>query len=143
MEPSAIVGLCGSCIGIAYRAGKLAHDIHDLRHKFKDVDISLLSVKSQASAIQAVTEILSRWLDNPQVQVDGSLQLQLASILDACEFLLGFIQEHVSKATQSQQKLGFRSRSKYLWNESSLNGYRDMLQTQVQTLQLILQCIQL
>ncbi|OCK96512.1 uncharacterized protein K441DRAFT_695011 [Cenococcum geophilum 1.58] len=143
MEPSAIVGLCGSCIGITYRAGKLAHDIHDLRHKFKDVDISLLSVKSQASAIQAVTEILSRWLDNPQVQVDGSLQLQLASILDACEFLLGFIQEHVSKATQSQQKLGFRSRTKYLWNESSLNGYRDMLQIQVQALQLILQCIQL
>ena len=143
MEPASIVALCGSCFGIAIRAGKLGYDINVLRNRFNTAETQLQFLRIQVSAVKTTTETLARWLDGQQPSADESLRIQLSDTLEACEQLLGLIEEHVFKATHSQQKLGFRSKTKYLWNENSLNGYKDMLQTQVQVLQLILQCLQL
>lgn len=143
MEPASIFGLCASCVGVAYKAGKLVHDIHELCIKFKGVEVSLQFLKTEISAVKIATETISRSLDLPHVKVHKSLQSQLADTLDACGDLLALIQEHVSKATQTRRTIGFRSKINYLWTESSLNEYRSILQTQVQALQLILQCLQL
>jgi hypothetical protein len=144
MDPATIVGLVASCMTICVKAGKLSRDLKDLRTRFKNVEHAITIVSAQVAAISASTSRLSYWLESSSSSHEyGRIVSEFTPVLESCDALLALVQEHVTNVKGTSDSLIFRSRLKHMWNESTLQRYREDLGSQVQALSLMIQCIRL
>ena len=148
MDPVSVVGLVGSCVTIIARAGAVATDIHDLTVRFKNVAKNVNLITVQLSTFKAAIVLLSSCLERRvTVLVDQEdLIVELRSSLDACTAIISCVQEQVAKVAAKSGSTGnfsFMTKTKHLWNESSVSDCVRMLEVQVQALSFLIQVLQL
>jgi len=148
MDPVTLLGVVASSLQIAQFIGTTIQNLHTLRGKFQDADVTIRLVIGQLSTIKAAIIQIREWAefnfdDSPKETafVDG-----LNVALDGCKAAMDVLSEEVDDliagigitAGTVPITLRIRARVKVVWSEDSMKAHQDRLYGQVQALQLLL-----
>jgi hypothetical protein len=141
MDPVSVIGLVGTCMTITVRTTTVVSELHTLKTKYKNLEQSVGLFVVQISALRSAATRLSVWIQDSSDTLSKDEQLDLHHSLAACETLIELLHGYVSKV--SKAKFSFVSRTKYLWDESTIRECQSVLGSQVQALGFHLQILQL
>lgn len=148
MDPVTAIGLLSGAFQIAQYIKDTVGALNHLFGKFKDADLTILSLISELKTIRSAITQLHEWASynvrdstEPDEYVEG---LEVA--LDGCRAVMEVLSDEVSALTRgamlSDTGVGFRTRVKVVWSEDSMKVHQERLRAQVQALQLLLQACQ-
>lgn len=148
MDPVSILGLITTAGTIANAITKTIRDLSDLRAQYTDADLRVRLLIKELSTIKSSLTQINDWahfLDTTNNQAELRDALQVA--LDGVELAMGALAEEVQKlvpdpSATSRVDMGFRARTKYVWNEVTMKEHENRLRAQVSALQLLLQAAQ-
>jgi hypothetical protein len=149
MDPATLLGVVASSIQIAQFIGATIQNLHTLKGKFQDADVTIRLIIGQLSTIKAAIIQIHEWAefnfdDSPKEEkfLDG-----LNVALDGCRAAMDALSEEVEGLITGTGNtttgvlptaLGIRARLKAVWSEDSMKAHQDRLYGQVQALQLLL-----
>ncbi|KAI9689697.1 MAG: hypothetical protein M1820_010067 [Bogoriella megaspora] len=145
MDPVTIAGLIGSVVGIGDVVTRSIKRLSRLKNKFRDAPLLLSTLIGQLCTIQAALEQLSFWADKDyrRDRRYEKLAVQVGSALDCFRSLILSLQWRLDRFEgDAEHEIGLGRRMKFVWNESELTEYFDLLDRQVNALNLLLQAIQ-
>jgi hypothetical protein len=126
--------------------GSTIKGLNDIRSKFVDADHSIKSLISQLSLIKSALILLDDWTKNGLVISPSQNELVdvLSVGIDGCKEIVDALAEEVAKivGTVHAENLGFRARTKLMWNEDAMNQHLDRLYRQVGALQFLITAVQ-
>jgi len=148
MDPVTLVGVVASSIQIAQFIGGTIQNLHTLKGKFQEADITIRSLINQLSTVKAAVQQISEWAefnfdDSPKekaftdglnVALDGCKEAMDVLSAEVDDLMVGI----VAPAVGIPATLGMRARAKAVWNENSMKTHQERLFLQVQALQLLL-----
>lgn len=148
MDPASILGLITTAGTIASAITRTIRDLSDLRSQYTDADIRVRLLIKELSTIKSSLTQINDWahfLDTSNNQAELRDALQVA--LDGVELAMGALAEEVQKlvsdpSATSRVDMGFRQRTRYVWNEDTMKEHENRLRAQVSALQLLLQAAQ-
>ncbi|RHZ72801.1 hypothetical protein CDV55_108496 [Aspergillus turcosus] len=131
--------------GIWDLAGKSLKHLFSLQRKLKDSGFHLQIISSQIVAVNAAITHIQSWLDTYTADtcLANGVAEDLKLSLNGCSSLLAIFSEQVADLDSGHDALSWTDRVKFVWNETELKNYRDMLRDQVQALSLLLQVVKL
>ncbi|KAL8687748.1 MAG: hypothetical protein Q9218_006172 [Villophora microphyllina] len=148
MDPVSILGLIATAGTIANAITKTIRDLSQLRDQYTDADVRVRLLIKELSTVKSSLTQINDWahfLDTSNNQVELRDALQVA--LDGVELAMGALAEEVQKSVPDQSSssrvdMGFRARTRYIWNEATMKEHENRLRAQVSALQLLLQAAQ-
>lgn len=150
MDPISAIGVISASLSIVTTIGNTMKGLAELRNKFISADQSVRSLITQLSTIKAALNLIHDWAENDLVV--SPTQSEFVDVLDVaidgCRETMDALAEEVanlvgsSAATSAAEKIGFKTRTRYVWNEGTMMGYRDRLQSQVTALQFLVTAVQ-
>ncbi|KAI9854826.1 MAG: hypothetical protein M1813_000842 [Trichoglossum hirsutum] len=115
--------------------------LHHLRGKFVKADQDIHSLISDLYTIKAALAIIKDWAENDLVVLPSQTELvgDLTTAIYSCREAMGFLAEDVTNMVGDlgAEDVGFRARTRYVWNESTMKKHQDRLQIQVALLQFL------
>jgi len=141
MDPASIVGLVGTCAGIAAKTVSVAKDIDDFVQSYRTADKSVARLAASLRRFQAAIQQLGKLLDSSSALDDG-FKREIKSSLEDCTVILEDLSGRVQgitagAATPSMPKsLSFSSKFKLLWNQGALAEEENRLERSLQTVML-------
>ena len=148
MDPVSILGLIATAGTIAGTITATIKDLSELRGQYADANVRIRLLIGELSTIKSSLNQINDWahfLDetHKQVELRDALQISLDGVELAMEALAEEIRALVQNDSPSSRvELGFRSKTKYAWNESHMKEHENRLRAQVSALQLLLQAAQ-
>lgn len=142
MEPASAIALVNTCLSITIRIATISKQVWTLKEKYKHMERNIILFETQLSALSTAAKGLSGWLEGPVTQ-DEQVRTELERSLVACETVILLIMEYLAKAQAQANKMNLWSKTKFLWDESTIAKYEGMLRGQVQALSLLLQVLAL
>ncbi|KAI4103194.1 MAG: hypothetical protein L6R37_003948 [Teloschistes peruensis] len=148
MDPVSILGLITTAGTIASAITRTIRDLSDLRAQYTDADLRVRLLIKELSTIKSSLTQINDWahfLDTTDNQAELRDALQVA--LDGVELAMGALAEEVQKlvpdpSATSRVDMGYRQRTRYVWNEDTMKEHENRLRAQVSALQLLLQAAQ-
>lgn len=150
MDPISAIGVISASLSIVTTIGNTLKGLADLRNKFISADQSVRSLITHLSTIKAALNLIHDWAENDLVV--SPTQSEFVDVLDVaiggCRETMDALAEEVanlvgsSAATSDAEKFGFKTRTRYVWNEGTMMGYQDRLQSQVTALQFLVTAVQ-
>ena len=141
-------------IGLLSTAGTLATTItytikslSDLRDQYRDADLRIRLLIGELSTVKSALNQINDWthyLDDTHRQADVVDGLKVS--LEGCKLAMDALADEVQllvgiRPPRSTSAPGFRTKTKYAWNESSLQEHENRLRAQIAALQLLLQAV--
>ncbi|KAL8731710.1 MAG: hypothetical protein Q9181_004209 [Wetmoreana brouardii] len=148
MDPVSILGLIASAGTIASAITNTIRDLSGLRRQYTDADVRVRLLIKELSTIKSSLTQINDWahfLDttNNQAELRDALQVALDGVELAMEALAEEVRGLVHDTSETSRiDLGFRAKTKYLWNEENMTEHENRLRAQVSALQLLLQASQ-
>ncbi|KAL8705101.1 MAG: hypothetical protein Q9201_001784 [Fulgogasparrea decipioides] len=136
MEPVSILGLIASAGTIASAITNTIRDLSELRRQYTDADVRVRLLIKELSTIKSSLTQINDWahfLDTTNNQAELRDALQVA--LDGVELAMEALAEEVRALVQdtsatSRVELGFRAKTKYVWNEENMTEHENRLRAQ-------------
>jgi hypothetical protein len=148
MDPATLLGVVASSIQIAQLIGATIQNLHTLKGKFQDADVTIRLISGQLSTIKAAIIQIHEWaefnFDDSPKEEKFSDGLNVA--LDGCRAAMDALSEEVEELITGTGNTtgvlptapGIRARLKVVWSEDSMKAHQDRLYGQVQALQILL-----
>jgi len=144
MDPASVLSLVSSCISITHRATATIIDLHTLRDKYQRVAQTVDILIGKLNSTKAATDTLSSWLSTEAAlrTLSGCVKDAFDSSLGPCQTALEGIQQHVAYVKNpTSTNVTFRGRVRHLWDEATVKEHVQNLDSQIITLNLLLQVI--
>ena len=118
--------------------------LNDIAAKYKYAKLTIMSLVQVLDTIQLAWSQISEWCQSyePDATGDGEVFLQRLQKSLECGVLIMDALQGDLKPYQTNT-LGFRQRSKVVWNEDTLRGHQDRVSHQAMAMTCLLQAIQL
>ncbi|KAL6714181.1 hypothetical protein ACLMJK_008676 [Lecanora helva] len=147
MEPITIFGLLSTAGTLASTISLTIRNLSELRAQYKDADVRIRLLIGELSTVKAALTQINDWthcLDDTHRQADVVEGLRVS--LEGCQLAMDALAEEVRSLMGgdlgTSVNPGFRTRTRYVWNESSLKEHEGRLHAQIAALQLLLQAVQ-
>lgn len=146
MDPVSIIGLLSSAGTIATAITVTIKSLSDLRGKYQDADVGIRLLISELSTVKSALNQINDWthyLDDTHRQADVVEALTVS--LEGCQLAIDALAEEVRsllRGAMPDSSLGFRTRTRYAWGQSSLNEHENRMRAQIAALQLLLKAVQ-
>ncbi|KAK4690365.1 hypothetical protein P7C71_g6406, partial [Lecanoromycetidae sp. Uapishka_2] len=141
MDPASIFALVEGAGGLALKSASLAKSIKDLASKYQQTRLTIISLVQGLDTIQLAWSRIEKWSqryaeglsfknsDDTIEDADFFQRLEIsldcgAMIMEALE------QDLLTYKSHGLQTLGFRKRTKALWNETTLRIHQDRINSQ-------------
>ena len=142
MDPISVFGVTSAAIQVITTIGSTVKGLAEIRNKFIAADQSIRSLISQLSSIKSALSIIHDWIDNDLVvsPTQSDFVDALSAAIEGCSETMDVLSEEVANLVGSAaaENIGFRTRTRFVWNESSMKDHQDRLQSQVAALQFLL-----
>jgi hypothetical protein len=146
MDPVSILGLLSSAGTIATAIAVTIKTLSDLRGQYQDADVRIRLLIGELSTVKSALSQINDWahyLDDTHRQADVVEALQVS--LEGCQLAIDALSEEVKsllKGATPDSSLGFRTRTRYVWGQSSLIEHENRMRAQTAALQLLLKAVQ-
>lgn len=140
MEPISIIGAVGAMANIIDVVTRSIKHMSELRDRWKNADLTLLSLASQLTALRGALSKIQAWMETG---LDGDPHHQLIMDLDVsikcCQLLAGKIEALVEDLSHDFDKpREFSSIVKQVFNVKSIDDVQKLLDQQTNALTLLL-----
>jgi hypothetical protein len=147
MDPCTVLGAVSSALSIVTLIGCTVKQLSELRGRYAEADQSIRLVVTQLSTIKSALSIIHEWAENDLVVSPKQADLvgALSVAMDGCKVAMGALAEEVEGMvgkSMPTDTLGFKARTKYIWNESAMKEHQGRLQSQVMALQFLVVAVQ-
>lgn len=150
MDPCSAIGVISASLSIVTTIGSTVKGLADLRNKFISADQSIRSLITHLSTVKAALNLIHDWAENDLVvsPTQGEFVDVLDVAINGCRETMDALAEEVadlvgsSAASSAAEKIGFRTRTKFVWNEGTMAGHQNRLQSQVAALQFLVTAMQ-
>lgn len=147
MDPISIIGLLATAGNIATTITCTIKSLSDLRDQIKEADVRIRLLIGELSTIKSALSQINDWthyLDDTHKQADVIAGLKVS--LEGCQLAMDALAEEVrllvgNATPETTLKSGMRTRTKYAWNESTIQQHENRLYAQMAALQLLLQAV--
>lgn len=146
MDPCSVIGVVSASISIVTTIGSTVKGLSELRSKFTEADQSIRLLITELSTIKSALGLIYDWADNGLVISPTQVELvdALDIAIDGCKEAMDALAEEVAHLVGSAaaEIIGFRIRTRYLWNEGTMKEHQGRLRSQVTALQFLVAAIQ-
>ena len=145
MDPISAIGLIESSLGLALQFGSAAKALHDVAGKYKNAGLSIKSLAQNLDILQLSWTQIVNWFqersEEESLDDDVCLTKRLEGFLETGDLVMGALQHDLQ--AYNIDHLGFSRRSKFIWNEPTLQGHQSRIRDQALSMSLFLQAVNL
>lgn len=150
-DPASIISIISGSAGLALQCGKVINGLHDLSERYRFVNLTISSMSSGLETVQwawrRIESLLQEWKQDDRVREEdvSEIYAQLHRSLKGGSLVLSALEEDLKpyKNKVNLAELGFRSKTKVLWNERTLKDHQDRIRDQVNSMNLLINVMQL
>lgn len=153
MDPVTAVGLVASVLQVTSTCVKAVHALDHLRHRFNAAPSSIEALYSESTVVSASLSHLSELFhrsDNSLVNVlraKPELSSALNRALSGCNAVYESLNQDLQKiwasSGDSNEKIGIRRRTSFLWRQDVFKGYLAQIHGHQNALTLLIQGLQM
>ncbi|KAH8730904.1 hypothetical protein GQ44DRAFT_823047 [Phaeosphaeriaceae sp. PMI808] len=145
MDPASIISIAGAAGSLAFKCGTIVQRLHSLTERYKQAELTILSVIQGCRTIELAWSRIERWAANSLYSFDDYEELgdRLQLSIYAGQLFMAELEKNLASLEDTPKYSTLRRRAKILWNESMLRVHQDRIQRQVCVLTLLLELIQL
>lgn len=138
-EVLGIIGSIGAVVNIIDATSKLIATINDLRARWNDADLTLLSLASQLKAFRAALRRIEEWMETSDPDVHHQLLMDLDDTLSCCATLINRLETISAKWSPSiGQGTNSNTRRDIVFNGKGLDNVLILVERQTNALTLLL-----
>lgn len=138
-EALAVLGGLGSIFSIVDGISKVIGMISDLRTKWDDADLTLLSLASQLTALRAASAKIQEWIDQDLQDAHHQLVMDLDVSVSCCRLLICKIESFFTDLAQLTEKpLDLRNKFKVVFGSAGPESVQRLVERQTSALTLLL-----
>lgn len=144
MDPVSIVSLVDGSIGLALKCAGAVQTINDLAGKYKYAKLTILSITQNLDTMQIAWDRIGAWSQAyiPYENADeDDFVSKLARFLETGSMVMAALEEELLPFSENNSS--FAQRSKFVWNETTLQCHQSRIRDQAASMSLLLQAIQL
>ena len=144
MDPISAIGLVESSLGLALQFGSAAKALHDVAGKYKNAGLNIKSLAQNLDILQLSWTQIVNWLQerSEEESLDcDSLTKRLEGFLETGDLVMGALRHDLQ--AYNVDHLNFSRRSKFIWNEATLQGHQSRIRDQALSMSLFLQAMNL
>ena len=143
MDLVSAVGLVQSSIGLALQFGKVAKTLNDVADKYKNAKLAIKSLAQNLDILELAWTQIGEWFQGQSEDGlhDDSLTKRVEGFLETGVLVIEALQHDLQ--TYNMDDIGFSQRTKFLWNEISLQAHRSRIRDQALSMSLFLQVVNL
>lgn len=148
MDP---LSIAGSVVGLTATCLQTAKALHDLKDRFKYADVMIAAICTETTIISvSLSRIQSSMLSESSSLGEKLQESSLSSTLDAaltgCYVVFDVLQSEINKLIErddimNPEPLGFKGKTKLIWNESLMQELLGQLRGLQTSLTLLLQLL--
>ena len=146
MDPASVIGVVSAGLQILNTIGSTVKGLSDLRTKFLEADQSIRLLIRELSIIKSSLSLIHDWAENDIVVKPNQSELveTLGVAIDGCKEAMDALAEEVAQLVGSAaaENIGFRVRTRFMWNEGIMKEHQERLQSQVAALQFLVTAVQ-
>ncbi|KAL8765680.1 MAG: hypothetical protein Q9209_007318 [Squamulea sp. 1 TL-2023] len=155
-DPTSIFSVVAGAAGLALQCGKVVRDLHDLRDRYKNADLTIASMESGLETInwawtriQNTLETWSNRTQSPDADLDVDTLNQLSRSLEGGRLVLSALDadiQYVVKSPPSADTYLFaeaRRKTKIVWNERMLRDHQERIRDQVNSMNLLINVLRM
>lgn len=144
MDPVSLLSIATAAGSLAFKCGAIVRTLHCLRDRYKQAELTILSVMEDCRTIELAWSRIEKWaahsLDvDEQYELAERLQLSIYS----GQLFIAELEKELAALECTPKYSTLRRRTKIVWNESMLRVHQDRIQRQICSLTLLLELIQL
>lgn len=144
MDPVSAIGLIGSVFSVADVITKNVASLLDLQSKYKVADLKVSLLVGQLSTLKAalghIADVMNNGLD---VSDHGQFFNDLSTSLQGCEAIIAALDLRLSTLQRDDSGgLAILGKLSWLWDESTMSDYLNILNNHINALHLLLTVLQ-
>ncbi|MCJ1307442.1 hypothetical protein MMC25_001088 [Agyrium rufum] len=145
MDPCSVIGVVSSGLQIVATITSTIKGLSDLKVKYSEADQSIRLLIRELSTIKAGIGIIHDWAENDLVMSPDQPALveALEVAIDGCREAMDALSEEVAQLVGSvaAESIGFRTRTRFIWNETSMREHQARLNSQVSALDFLVTAV--
>jgi hypothetical protein len=135
-DPLSILGAVVAIANIIDTTGKAIHSLNKLRSRWREADLTFLSLASQLTALRAALVKIQEWSED---QFDYQLVMDLNVAVPCCRLLGDKVEMLVEELNLStDQPLTFSEKVKFVFGNQGIEGVQKLIEQQTNALGLLL-----
>jgi len=142
MEPFTAIGTASALTSLIGVLGKVIDTFSELRERWQDADLVLLTLEARLIAMRAALGEIERWTATLTEAPHHQLTMDLDRCLACCRVLIDRMDVELAKIVDPNDTcmngLGAISKLKLVFNTKRLQGVQSMLESQTNVLTLVL-----
>lgn len=143
MDLISAVGLVQSSIGLALQFGKVAKTLNDVADKYKNAKLAIKSLAQNLDILELAWTQIGEWFQGQSEDGlhDDSLTKRVEGFLETGVLVIEALQHDLQ--AYNIEDIGFSQRTRFMWNEISLQAHRSRIRDQALSMSLFLQVVNL
>lgn len=141
MDPVSVASLVAACASLATNCVKAAEALRSLVDRYKQAELSILSLVEECATIQLAWRGIEKWAEKNIQQMDSHEEIaeRLARSVYAGQLIMSALQEDIGNLAPKTG--GFRRRASLSWSDDLIREHQNRIRGQTNALQLLLQVI--
>ena len=144
MDPVSAIGLVEASLGLAVQFGSAAKTLNDVADKYKNAKLTIKSLIQNLDILQLSWTQIGVWFrerfENDSLH-DVDLAKRVAGFLETGSLIMEALQHDLQ--AYNVNHLNFSTRSKLIWNETTLQNHQGRIRDQALSMSLFLQAVNL
>ena len=144
MDPISVAGIVQSSLSLALQLGTIAKNLSDVAGKYKNATLTVKSLAQNLEILQLTWSQIGQWFDafvKEGELCDNDLVERVKGFLETGILVMEAFEKDL--VPYEAESLSFTRRSKFIWNEGSLQGHQLRVRDQTLSMSLFLQAIKL
>lgn len=141
MDPVTIVGIAQGSISLAVQCGSVAKSLNCVAGQYKYAKLTLSTMVQNLDIMQFTWDRIGVWVKDFAPRNDDALTQRLERFLETGSLVLDALEEDLKSYDVS--RMTFTQRSRLVWNENIFQGHQNRIRDQAQSMDLLLQALQL
>jgi hypothetical protein len=145
MDPVTILSIAAAAGSLAFKCGTIVQTLYALRDRFRQAELTILSVIQDCRTIELAWSQIQKWAAN-NLDVDdehNKLAERLQLSIYSGQLFMAELEKDLASLENIPKHCTLRRRTKIFWNESMLRVHQDRIQRQMCALTLLFKVIQL
>ena len=145
MDPVSILSIVTATSNLVCKCGSVIQTLHDLAHRYKQAEVSILSIIQECQTIELAWSRIEQWAENGLNDYEDYDQLsnRLQNSLYSGQLVMAELEKDLFAIQEAPQHSRFRRKTKIIWNERLLHDHQDRIRGQVCAMMLLLEVIHL
>ena len=143
MDFISAVGLVQSSFGLALEFGKVAKTLNDVADKYKNAKLAIKSLSQNLDILELAWTQIGEWYQEQSEDGlhDKSLTKRVQGFLETGMLVIEALQHDLE--SYNIDDIGFAQRTRFIWNETSLQAHGSRIRDQALSMSLFLQVVNL